>query len=135
MGKGNIAIDKSMIKTIVDGKIIIPLPKVLVGNRYYPMFSIFSPTQCDSCGSKLHVNSHHTRFIISRYGTISLSLFNFFWFFFNLKTTTKFYPNLSKSIHSLKNVDSFTQASTKIFQIVELFLWEFPTATAISHQV
>jgi len=28
MGKGNIAIDKSMIKTIVDGKIIIPLPKV-----------------------------------------------------------------------------------------------------------
>ena len=27
MGKGNIAIDKSMIKTIVDGKIIIPLPK------------------------------------------------------------------------------------------------------------
>jgi len=28
MGKGNIAIDKSMIKTVVDGKIIIPLPKV-----------------------------------------------------------------------------------------------------------
>ncbi|AAM05483.1 transposase [Methanosarcina acetivorans] len=74
MGKGNIAIDKSMIKTIVDGKIIIPLPKVLVENRYYPMFSIFSPTQCDSCGSKLHVNSHHTRFIISRYGTISLNV-------------------------------------------------------------
>ncbi|AAM06489.1 predicted protein [Methanosarcina acetivorans C2A] len=63
------------------------------------------------------------------------SLFNFFWFFFNFKTTTKFHPNLSKSIHSFKNVDSFTQAFTKIFQIVELFLWEFPTATAISHQV
>jgi len=42
MGKGNIAIDKSMVKTVVDGKIIIPLPKVLVGNRYYPMFSISS---------------------------------------------------------------------------------------------
>ena len=44
MGKGNILVDKSMIKTMVDGKIIIPLPKVLVENRYYPMFSICSPT-------------------------------------------------------------------------------------------
>ncbi|AAM05764.1 predicted protein [Methanosarcina acetivorans C2A] len=69
------------------------------------------------------------------YDQFSKSLFNFFWFFFNFKTTTKFHPNLSKSIHSFKNVDSFTQAFTKIFQIVELFLWEFPTATAISHQV
>ncbi|AKB17458.1 hypothetical protein MSWHS_0595 [Methanosarcina sp. WWM596] len=34
IGKGNVAIDKSMIKTVVDGKIMIPLPKVLVGNRY-----------------------------------------------------------------------------------------------------
>jgi len=74
MGKGNIAIDKSMIKTVVDGKIIIPLPNVLVENRYYPMFSIFSPTQCDICGSKLHINSHHTRFLLSRYGTISLNV-------------------------------------------------------------
>ena len=42
MGKGNISVDKSMIKTVVDGKIIIPLPKVLVENRYYPMFSVCS---------------------------------------------------------------------------------------------
>jgi len=28
MGKGNISIDKSLLKTVVDGKIIIPLPKV-----------------------------------------------------------------------------------------------------------
>ena len=56
MGKGNVAIDKSMIKTIVDGKIMIPLPKVLVGNRYYPMFSVLSPTYCADCGNKLHVN-------------------------------------------------------------------------------
>ena len=74
MGKGNIAIDKSMVKTIVDGKIIIPLPKVLVGNRYYPMFSISSPTHCDDCGSKLHVNSHHTRFILSSHGTIACNV-------------------------------------------------------------
>src|SRR5574344_1390433 len=47
---------------------------VLVENRYYPMFSIFSPTQCDICGSKLHINSHHTRFLLSRYGTISLNV-------------------------------------------------------------
>jgi len=37
MGKENIKIDKSMTKTVVDGKIIIPLPKVLVGNQYCPM--------------------------------------------------------------------------------------------------
>lgn len=71
MGKGNTAIDKSLKKTVVDGKIIIPLPKVLVGNRYYPMFSISSPTHCDNCGNKLHVNSHYTRFILSSHGTIA----------------------------------------------------------------
>ena len=63
MGRGNIKIDESMTKTVVGGKIIIPLPTVLVGNRYYPMFSISSPTHCDNCGNKLHVNSHYTRFI------------------------------------------------------------------------
>ena len=61
-----------MTKTVVDGKIIIPLPTVLVGNRYYPMFSISSPTHCDDCGNKLHVNSHYTRFILSSYGIITL---------------------------------------------------------------
>ncbi len=30
MGKGNIAIDKSMVKTVVDSKIIILLPRILV---------------------------------------------------------------------------------------------------------
>ncbi|MDD4576703.1 MAG: hypothetical protein PHI36_09775, partial [Bacteroidales bacterium] len=74
MGKGNIAIDKSMVKTVFDGKIIIPLPKVLVGNRYYPMFSISSFTHCDDCGSKLHVNSHHTRWILSSHGTIACNV-------------------------------------------------------------
>jgi hypothetical protein len=74
MGKGNIAIDKSMVKTVVDGKLIIPLPKVLVGNRYYPMFSISSPTYCDDCGSKLHVNSHYTRLILSSHGTIACNV-------------------------------------------------------------
>ncbi|AKB36466.1 hypothetical protein MSSAC_1876 [Methanosarcina siciliae C2J] len=69
------------------------------------------------------------------FAPIIASLFNLFWFFFNFKKTTKFHLNLSKSIHSFINVDSFTQSLAKIFQIVELFLWEFPTATAISHQV
>ncbi len=59
MGKGNVSIDKSMVKTIVDGKIIIPLPNVLVENRYYPMFFVCSPTHCDDCGSKLHVNYYY----------------------------------------------------------------------------
>jgi hypothetical protein len=78
MGKGNIAIDKSMIKTVVDDKIMIPLPKVLVGNRYYRMFSISSPTHCDDCGNNLHVNSHYTRFVLSSYGTIALDVT--YWF-------------------------------------------------------
>ena len=72
MGRGNIKIDESMTKTVVDDKIIIPLPTVLVGNRYYPMFSISSPTHCDDCGNKLHVNSHYTRFILSSHGVIAL---------------------------------------------------------------
>ncbi|MDY0130751.1 MAG: hypothetical protein RBR63_11320 [Methanosarcina vacuolata] len=33
IGKGKIAIDKSMVKTVVDSKIIIPLSRVLVGNQ------------------------------------------------------------------------------------------------------
>ena len=78
MGKGNVAIDKSMIKTVVDGKIMIPLPKVLVGNRYYPMFSLLSPTHCTDCGNKLHVNSHYTRFILSSHGTIARNVT--YWF-------------------------------------------------------
>ena len=78
MGKGNVAIDNSMIKTVVDGKIMIPLPKVLVGNRYYPMFSVLSPTHCADCGNKLHVNSHYTRFILSSHGTIARNIT--YWF-------------------------------------------------------
>ena len=78
MGKGNVLIDKSMVKTVVDGKILIPLPKVLVENQYHPMFSICSPTHCDDCGSKLHVNSHYTRFILSSHGTIARNVT--YWF-------------------------------------------------------
>lgn len=78
MEKGNIAIDKSMVKTVACGKIIIPLPKVLVENRYYLMFSILSPTHCDVCGRKLHVNSHYTRFLLSTYGTIARNVT--YWF-------------------------------------------------------
>ena len=78
MGKENILIDKSMVKTVVDGKIMIPLPKVLVGNQYYRMFSISSPTHCDDCSSKLNVNSHYTRFLLSSYGTIARDVT--YWF-------------------------------------------------------
>ena len=67
--------DESMTKTVFNGKIIIPLPNVLVGNRYYSMFSISSPTYCDDCFNKLHVNSLYTLFILSEF-------FHLFWFFF-----------------------------------------------------
>src|SRR5665647_3555957 len=44
MEKGNKSINKSMVKTIFEGNILIPLPKVLVGNRFHSLFSIISPT-------------------------------------------------------------------------------------------
>ena len=71
MGRGNKIIDKSMVKTIFEGNILIPLPKLLVGNRYHSMFSLISPTHCDFCGTKLNVNSHYTRSILTSYGTIT----------------------------------------------------------------
>jgi len=71
MGRGNKIIDKSMVKTIIDGNILIPLPKILIGNRYHSLFSIISPTHCDCCGMKLNVNSHYTRSILTSYGTIT----------------------------------------------------------------
>ncbi|RPJ79202.1 MAG: hypothetical protein EHM20_02055 [Alphaproteobacteria bacterium] len=71
MGRGNKIINKSMVKTIFEDNILIPLPKLLVGNRFRSLFSIISPTHCDFCGTKLNVNSHYTRFILTSYGTIT----------------------------------------------------------------
>ena len=71
MGRGNKTIDKLMAKTIFEDNILIPLPKVFVGNRLFPLFSIISPTKCDFCSTKLNVNSHYTRFILTCYGTIT----------------------------------------------------------------
>ena len=87
MGKGNKIICKSMVKTIFEGNILIPLPKLLVGNRFHSLFSIISPTHCDYCGTKLYVNSHYTRFILTSYGTITRN------------TTYWICPNCKKNFH------------------------------------
>ena len=71
MGRGNKTIDRLMVKTIFEDNILIPLPKVFVENRLFQLFSIISPTHCDSCSTKLNVNSHYTRFILTSYGTIA----------------------------------------------------------------
>jgi hypothetical protein len=71
MGRGNKTIDKLMVKTIFEDNILIPLPKVFVENRLFPLFSIISPIHCDFCSTKLNVNSHYTRFILTSYGTIT----------------------------------------------------------------
>ena len=42
------------------------------------MFFVCSPTHCDECGSKLHVNSHYTRFLLSSHGTIARDVT--YWF-------------------------------------------------------
>jgi hypothetical protein len=87
MGRGNKIINKSMVKTIFDGNILIPLPKILVGNRYHSLFSIISPTHCDCCGMKLNVNSHYTRSILTSYGTITCN------------TTYRICPSCEKHFH------------------------------------
>jgi hypothetical protein len=87
MGRGNKTIDKLMVKTIFEDNILIPLPKVFVENRLFPLFSIISPTHCDFCSTKLSVNSHYTRFILSSYGTITRN------------TTYWICPNCKKSFH------------------------------------
>jgi hypothetical protein len=87
MEKGNKIIDKSTAKTIFEGNILIPLPKLLVGNRFHSLFSIISPTHCDFCGTKLNVNSHYTRFILTSYGTITRN------------TTYWICPNCKKNFH------------------------------------
>jgi hypothetical protein len=87
MGRGNKTIDKLMIKTIFEDNILIPLPKVFVENRLFPLFSIISPIHCDFCSTKLNVNSHYTRFILTSYGTITRN------------TTYWICPNCKKSFH------------------------------------
>jgi hypothetical protein len=87
MGRGNKTIDKLMVKTIFKDNILIPLPKVFVENRLFPLFSIISPTHCDFCSTKPNVNSHYTRFILTSYGTITHN------------TTYWICPNCKKSFH------------------------------------
>lgn len=60
-----------MVKRISEGNILISLPELLVENRFHSLFSIIYPTHCDFCGTKLNVNSHYTRFILTNYGTIT----------------------------------------------------------------
>jgi hypothetical protein len=87
MGRGNKKIDKLMVKTIFEDNILIPLPKVFVENRLFPLFSIISPSHCDFCSTKLNVNSHYTRFILTSYSTITRN------------TTYWICPNCKKSFH------------------------------------
>lgn len=47
MIRGNKSINKLMVKTVFEGNILIPLPKLLVENRFHSLFSIISPTHCD----------------------------------------------------------------------------------------
>jgi hypothetical protein len=70
MKKGNRFITTSTVKTIFEGNILISLQKVLVEHQYLPMFSSISPTHCNFCGTKLNVNSHYIRFILTSVMTI-----------------------------------------------------------------
>ncbi|MDR7665812.1 transposase [Methanosarcina sp. Z-7115] len=87
MGRGNKSIDNSIVKTLFEGNILIPLPKLLVENHFHSLFSLISPTHCDFCGAKLNVNSHYTRSLLTSYGTL------------NCSTTYWICPNCKKYFH------------------------------------
>ncbi len=71
MGRGNKIIDKSMVKTIFEGNILIPLPKLLVGNRYHSMFFNISYSLRFLRYEIKNMNSHYTCSILTSYGTIT----------------------------------------------------------------
>ena len=70
MPKGNIPIDKSTAKEVVDGVIVQTLPYTPYNRAMYPLFTPVSPTRCSVCGSSLKPNENYDRFIISSYGII-----------------------------------------------------------------
>ena len=70
MPKGNIPIDKSAAKEVIDGTIVQTLPYTPYNRAMYPLFTPVSPTMCSVCGSSLKPNENYDRFIISSYGTI-----------------------------------------------------------------
>ena len=72
MGKGNIAINKSISKEVENGKIVQELPEVEFNGRIYPLFTVISPSLCSECKSPLVNNQHYVRFIISSHGIIEV---------------------------------------------------------------
>lgn len=71
-GKGNIPIEKEHAKRIEDGKIIKELPLVNHDGKLLPLFSVIHPSECLICGSKLHKNKDHKRYILSHYGILEI---------------------------------------------------------------
>jgi hypothetical protein len=70
MAKGNICINKSIAKEVVDGKIIQDIPEAEHNGEMFPLFTVIPPTQCSVCGSKLRPNENYDRSIISSYSII-----------------------------------------------------------------
>ena len=72
MGKGNIAINKSISKEVENGKIVQELPEVEFNGRMYPLFKVISLDLCSECKSPLVNNQHYVRLIISSHGVIKV---------------------------------------------------------------
>lgn len=70
--KGNTPIEKGHAKRIEDGKLVKELPLVNHGGKLLPLFSVIHPSECLICGSKLHKNKNHDRYILSRYGILEI---------------------------------------------------------------
>jgi hypothetical protein len=70
MSKGNICINKSITKEVVDGKILLDIPEFEHDREMFPLFTVIPPTHFSVCGSKLRLNENYDRYIISSYGII-----------------------------------------------------------------
>ena len=71
MTKGNMQINKSLLKEVENGKIVQTLPLVGFEGKMYPLFTPISPTRCSVCGNPIKPNENYSRSLISSYGIIN----------------------------------------------------------------
>lgn len=70
--KGNKPIRCYQANTLSEGKIVKELPWVLHEERYVPLFSVVSRTNCTKCGGPLKVNKYYSRYVISSYDLLEI---------------------------------------------------------------
>ncbi|MFO8109638.1 MAG: transposase, partial [Thermoplasmata archaeon] len=72
MVKGNVRINKKEARRVENGKIVKDLPLINYNGDLLPLFKVISPSHCNECGSKLHINKSRKRYVLSSYETIEI---------------------------------------------------------------